>query len=784
MEVPVMSAPVFSRLWPCGLLLILFSGWQHSVSAQQTFYYGRGGTKIAMESSPDRISLQLNNSPSMPETANLLARLVPLEELRPVSAAPGFFTVRLQAGTIAADVQRYVQALRDWPEVAFANPVYLIEGVEAIPFDHFVVRFQPSVSIAQIEALNRQHHVEVVRISKGNPHRYTLRLTALSDRSVVEMAQHYFESLPCVYALPDFVMPIALHTAPPTDTYYAYQYYFNQTNDIDVDAPEAWNLTKGSSSIVVAVIDEGVASHEDLPSSRLVAGHDAFGLTGGAPGGNESHGMASAGLIAASHNTVGVAGMAPNVKIMPVRIFDDYGNSTSNDKVADAIEFAWTNGAHILSNSWSSGSCDSDWAPPVRDAIEEAMSQGRGGLGSVVVFSAGNTAIRSMGNYGCVAFPANVPGVLSVGAATRSGSIQNYSPRDSDLDVVAPSGGLGSSTVVGCSGANHTRLTLGGDVWSLDIAGSPGYNPGNYGICPPTNYVEYVWTPRVGEPTPNNNYTAHFGGTSAACPQVSGIAALMLSSAVETLTDEAVVSIIQTTADDMGSSGYDQDFGYGRANAYDALYELRITGADVDGPTCLEPNENGTFTAGYWDGVKTLHYQWWYYSPCGALPDGKPVPNGPPCGAWTTYGGDLASIIVGNDTDFQLKVVITDATGTSVTSGIKYVTIDPYNGCSYAPAPKRSTLASAKPVAVLGANYPNPFNPTTEFTFTVDQPQVVTVEVLDVLGRRVALLHEGFVWAGEVHHVRFTAGPEPSGVYFYRVRGETFDAVRRMTLLK
>jgi hypothetical protein len=237
-------------------------------------------------------------------------------------------------------------------------------------------------------------------------------------------------------------------------------------------------------------------------------------------------------------------------------------------------------------------------------------------------------------------------------------------------------------------------------------------------------------------------------------------------------------------ADDMGSSGYDQDFGYGRANAYDALYELRITGADVDGPTCLEPNENGTFTAGYWDGVKTLHYQWWYYSPCGALPDGKPVPNGPPCGAWTTYGGDLASIVVGNDNDFQLKVVITDATGTSVTSGIRYVTIDPYNGCSYAPAPKRSTLASAKPVAVLGANYPNPFNPTTEFTFTVDQPQVVTVEVLDVLGRRVALLHEGFVWAGEVHHVQFTAGSEPSGVYFYRVRGETFDAVRRMTLLK
>ncbi|WP_457652733.1 S8 family serine peptidase [Rhodocaloribacter sp.] len=528
--------------------------------AQKPFYYGRGGQKVFLDVSPDKLIIKLKDTSSHSDVANLLTTIAPVTTISSLRAAPNFFIAQLNPETSLEDVERYVEELDARPEVAVVSPVYLNDGVESIPFDQFVVRFEPSVTPDQIERLNRRHHVEVVRISAANPHRYTFRITAASGRSALEMSQLYFESLPAVYALPDFVLPIQLH-GNPGDPYFAYQYYYNQSNDIDLDAPEAWDVTKGSSSVIVAVIDEGVASHEDLPASRLVPGFDVFNLTGGAPGGNEAHGMAAAGLIAASHNTKGIAGMAPNVKIMPVRIFDVVGRGVSSDSTVLAIEFAWMNGAHVLSNSWGYSTCNNDFSPPLRDAIEEAMSQGRSGLGSVVVFSAGNSAGRSTGNYGCVTFPANIPGVLTVGAVDRSGNVQNYSPRDTELDVVAPSGGLGAGSTSICNGQTHNRLDQGGDVWSLDIGGTPGYNPGNYGVCPPTNYTEYVWQPPTGEPTPTNNYTANFGGTSAACPQVSGIAALMLSSSVAALTDDDVVSTIRATADDMGAIGFDQDFG-------------------------------------------------------------------------------------------------------------------------------------------------------------------------------------------------------------------------------
>lgn len=72
-------------------------------------------------------------------------------------------------------------------------------------------------------------------------------------------------------------------------------------NDADIDAPEAWDISTGSSSIIVAVIDQGGAAHEDLPSSRIVPGYDYFNIDNDpSPGGNSAHGMACAGIITAS----------------------------------------------------------------------------------------------------------------------------------------------------------------------------------------------------------------------------------------------------------------------------------------------------------------------------------------------------------------------------------------------------------------------------------------------------------------------------------------------------
>lgn len=87
-------------------------------------------------------------------------------------------------------------------------------------------------------------------------------------------------------------------------------------------------------------------------------------------------------------------------------------------------------------------------------------------------------------------------------------------------------------------------------------------------------------------------------------------------------------------------------------------------------------------------------------------------------------------------------------------------------------------------VYTLSAAHPNPFNPRTSFSLTLRERQEVTVEVFNLLGVRVKHLYTGTMEAGETRSFTFTADDLPSGIYLYRVQGETFTATRQMTLLK
>lgn len=85
---------------------------------------------------------------------------------------------------------------------------------------------------------------------------------------------------------------------------------------------------------------------------------------------------------------------------------------------------------------------------------------------------------------------------------------------------------------------------------------------------------------------------------------------------------------------------------------------------------------------------------------------------------------------------------------------------------------------------LLSAAYPNPFNPATRFTLSIAEAQPVTIAVYDLLGRRVALLHEGPLAADEAHAFTFQAGALPTGLYFLRATGTRFQAVRTVQLVK
>lgn len=295
----------------------------------------------------------------------------------------------------------------------------------------------------------------------------------------------------------------------------------------DIDAPQAWSMETGSSSIVVAVIDEGVdLGHPDL-AANLVGGYDATDGGGvGGPSGNDAHGTACAGIIAGVNNAIGVTGIAPGVSIMPVRIAYGVGGGwwTFDSWIADGINWAWTHGADVLSNSWGGGS-PSDI---ITNEITAAKTNGRGGLGSVVLFASGN-------DNGPVSYPATLAAVIAVGATSPCD--QRKSPKSCDgefwwgsnkgkqLDVVAP-GVLNPTT---------------------DISGGAGYSSGDY--------------------------VMDFNGTSSACPHAAGVVALMLS-ANSSLTEKQVRKKLYKSCDNLGPPGRDNSTGYGRVNAKKALNKV------------------------------------------------------------------------------------------------------------------------------------------------------------------------------------------------------------------
>ena len=362
------------------------------------------------------------------------------------------------------------------------------------------------------------------------------------------------------------------HAANPL---FLMQYYLRNfnTGNYDINVVPAWEIITGNSDITVAVIDEGVdPDHEDL-SGNVLQGYTIGDATGyGKPkNANEfnykGHGVACAGIIGAKNNNKGILGVAYGVKILPVNIspyvptgyylngemYVTYsGFTTSDTDLAYAIQWA-AERADILSCSWGGNS----EINVVKTAINNAMSNGRNGKGCVVVASSGN----HYQSVTTISFPARINGVIAVGAINRYGNIQSYSQRGSDLDLVAPSG----------------LCDLQGDVVTTDRTGYLGYNP--YAVSSGTDLTDM-------------NYTQKFGGTSAACPQVAGVAALMLS-ANPNLTVSQIRSMLRNTARDLGSTGFDTTFGYGLVDAYAAVCAA-LSGDKIVGPPLV--CTNGTYS--------------------------------------------------------------------------------------------------------------------------------------------------------------------------------------------
>lgn len=281
-----------------------------------------------------------------------------------------------------------------------------------------------------------------------------------------------------------------------------------------VGAPQAWRLQSIDRSTVVAVLDCGVDStHPDLRGAVTRSSNPTGHGSALRPAPWDSHGTECAGLVAAIGRPGGLRGIAAGCGLYSVRVgYTPTRLAAYVSKVSwfvAGVEWAWRNGADVLSMSFGGG----PRATPVERALTRARTLGRGGHGCVLVAAVGNSGIAG------VEFPASAAGVIGVAATDGRGRPASFSNRGAGVDLAAP-------------GVNVTTTTI----------------------------------PDPTENEPGLYFTD--SGTSLSTPIVAGIAALVLA-ANPALTGAQVQKLLAATAS--GSKRRDQRVGAGVVDAARAV---------------------------------------------------------------------------------------------------------------------------------------------------------------------------------------------------------------------
>ncbi|MGH9132763.1 MAG: S8 family serine peptidase [Ilumatobacteraceae bacterium] len=420
-------------------------------------------------------------------------------------------------------------------------------------YKEIVIRFTAASTDAQRRKLLKAHRLTIQR-----PNPFIADQVVVKGASVgldlLDPANALAAADEVVFAVPNFVTqyrrvaPVRIATAQwQLDNRATLQ---GQLAGEDVNARDAWKLTRGRPSVLVAVIDDGVDIDHPNLKARIWRNPDRndpdrhgrdffipddnpdhfdprpkrFQFPFDETAVNDIHGTPCAGVVAAAGRAAW--GIAPRCRILPVKVFHA-DEMAADERVADSIRYAASRAA-VLSCSWTGAR-----TPDLATAIEDAGVLGRRGLGSPVLFATGNEAST-------VGYPASDPNAIGVGASTDQAKLASYSNRGPEVSVVAPSGG-------GIA-----------DIYTTDVSiPGRGYNPA---------------------PMPDGAHTDTFSGTSSATPLAAGVAALVIS-ANPALTRDEVRDVLQNTATRIGrgydGAGHSDRFGHGRVDAMAAVTEAR-----------------------------------------------------------------------------------------------------------------------------------------------------------------------------------------------------------------
>lgn len=405
--------------------------------------------------------------------------------------------------------------------------------------DELTLVFKEAPSAREIKQLEQEFGIKLIRSNRLGYYDFQVQ----NKQKVLTT----YEQLTRNSAIQEvFANSIGEYILTPNDPQYGSQWHLEQSNDADIDCEDAWDITTGDSTILVAVLDSGTDwTHEDLglgsdtyQNIYLNSGEDAWSNPNNPATGNGIdddgngfvddwkgwdfnnanndsrgpfyHGTHVAGVIGAkTNNGTGISGIAggnnsPGTGIMPIGVGDSAPSTAALD---DAILYAMDNGARVIQLSLTVASTSA-----INTALQTAYTNG-----VFIVCSSGNGSSSSIG------YPSSNPNVFSVGATTQSDAVATFSNQGTDLDLAGPGVDILS--------------TQPGDIYDIS------------------------------------------SGTSFSSPIVSATVALMLAED-PSLSNTEIENILKCTADKVGGynynwngskPGHSKELGYGRVNTYQAV---------------------------------------------------------------------------------------------------------------------------------------------------------------------------------------------------------------------